>query len=171
MLILKETKRSEFKKPFGKLYPSVKSLKKKLNDYKLYNLIISVGDVTTLNLQIEGIEPDLCIIDNKIERQESEFETRQINYNVQLSAENAPGTITKELWDNIEKAFNLIETYHYKILIVVEGEEDLAVIPCVMMAPSNSVVLYGQPGEGVVLCEVDKIKDEAIKLLKKFEEA
>ena len=39
------------------------------------------------------------------------------------------------------------------------------------MAPSNSIILYGQPGEGVVFCEVDnKVKSEAEKLLEKFEE-
>ncbi len=172
MLILKENGRSEFKKPFGKLYKSINDLKDDLEDYKKDNdLIISIGDVTTLNLQKESIIPNMGIIDNRIERRESAFKNKLSYYKIQLNTDNPPGTITKDLWNTIKKAFHLIETYHDNILIVVNGEEDLAVIPCVIMAPPNSIVLYGQPGEGVVFCEVDKVKNEAIKLLEKFEEA
>ena len=38
------------------------------------------------------------------------------------------------------------------------------------MAPHNSIILYGQPGKGVVFCEVDQVKSKAEKLLEKFEE-
>ncbi len=51
---------------------------------------------------------------------------------------------------------------------MVDGEEDLAVLPCVLTAPPESVVLYGQPGEGVVLCEVDRFKDIAKEFMDKF---
>jgi len=172
VLILKEELRSEFKKPFGKLYPSIKDLKDNLENYiqRENNLIISIGDVTTINLQKEGIKPDMGIIDYRIERKESEFKNKLANYEVELKAENPPGTITRNLWNTIKEGFQLIETSHDNILIVVNGEEDLAVIPCVIMAPHNSIILYGQPGEGVVVCEVDKVKSEAEKLLEKFEE-
>ena len=163
MLILKEELRSEFKKPFGKLYPSIKDLKDNLENYiqRENNLIISIGDVTTINLQKEGIKPDMGIIDYRIERKESEFKNKLANYEVELKAENPPGTITRNLWNTIKEGFQLIETSHDNILIVVNGEEDLAVIPCVIMAP---------PGKGVVFCEVDQVKSKAEKLLEKFEE-
>ena len=172
MLILKEEGRSEFKKPFGKLYPSITDLKDNLEDYKQRenNLIISIGDVTTINLQKAGIKTDMGIIDNRIERKEYDFNDKLVNYKVQLKAENPPGTITKNLWNAIKKGFKLIETSNNNILIVVNGEEDLAVIPCVIMAPHNSIILYGQPGKGVVFCEVDQVKSKAEKLLEKFEE-
>jgi hypothetical protein len=47
----------------------------------------------------------------------------------------------------------------------VEGEEDLAVIPLVLAAPTGALVLYGQPGEGVVLRCVDR---EARKAARTF---
>ncbi len=171
MLILKEELRSEFKKPFGKLYPSIKDLKDNLENYiqRENNLIISIGDVTTINLHKEGIKPDMSIIDNRIERKESEFKNKLANYEVGLKAENPPGTITRNLWNTIGEGFHIIETSHDNILIVVNGEEDLAVIPCVIMAPHNSIILYGQPGKGVVFCEVDQVKNKAEKLLEKFE--
>jgi len=69
--------------------------------------------------------------------------------------------------DAIIKAYELNKTGN-KVLIVVDGEEDLAVLPCVITAPPGTVVLYGQPGEGVVLCEVDKFKDIAEEFMDKF---
>ncbi|TOF02143.1 DUF359 domain-containing protein, partial [Vibrio parahaemolyticus] len=65
-----------------------------------------------------------------------------------LNAANPPGTITEELLDAIIKAYEINKTGN-KVLIVVDGEEDLAVLPCVITAPPGTVVLYGQPGEGV----------------------
>jgi len=169
VLILKKEMRSEFKKPFGKLYPSIKDTEEILeSSIQNGNPIISIGDVTTGNILEAGIMPNLGIVDNKIERRPSEEE---INYdNITLKTENPPGTITDELWKTIEKAFELMDSKH-NVLITVKGEEDLAVIPCALMAPSGSIILYGQPGEGVVLCEVDKIKKTAERLMKMLEEA
>ena len=170
MLILKKETRSELKKPFGKLYLSIKDLKEHLQKLKEENkLIISIGDATTINLQREGITPDIGVIDNKIERKNSIYKNEVIYADFQLKAKNPPGTITTNLWDTIEKGFLLIEKPGQQVLIVVEGEEDLAVIPSVIMAPPGAVILYGQPGEGVVLCEVDKMRNNAKKLIEKFE--
>jgi len=170
VLILKKELRSEFKKPFGKIYPSLSDteepLKESLGDS---GIIISIGDVTTQNMLNSGVIPDMGIVDNKIERKPSENE---IYYdNITLKAKNPAGTITDELQNTIEKSFNLIKNEGNKVLIIVEGEEDLAVIPCAIMAPSGSIIFYGQPGEGVVLCEVDKVKKIAEDLIKKLEEA
>lgn len=168
MLILKKELRSEFKKPFGKIYPSVIDAKEHLKDSLGKNgIVISIGDVTTQNMLNACMVPDIGIVDNKIERRVSENEIRYEN--ITLKAENPAGTITDDLQSSIEEAFSSVEKG--KVLIVVEGEEDLAVIPCVIMAPSGSVIFYGQPGEGVVLCEVDKVKKTAEDLIKKLEEA
>lgn len=170
MLILRENGRSAFKTPFGEIYSSINDLKNILEKYKSKShLIISIGDVTTINLQKEWIIPDMAIIDNRIERKESPQEDKIFYDKIQLHTNNPPGIITQDLWKTIRKGFNLIESSGNDVLIVVDGEEDLAVLPCVIMAPSGSVLLYGQPGEGVVLCEVDKFKDKAKQLIDKFE--
>jgi GTP-dependent dephospho-CoA kinase len=170
VLILKVEERSAFKTPFGDIYSQVKDLKNTLEKYKnKQQLIISIGDATTINLHKIGILPDISIIDNQIGRKKTSKENK-INFydNVQLHAENPPGTITTEMWQTITKAFGLIKS-GFNVLIVVDGEEDLAVLPCVIIAPPGSVLLYGQPGEGVVHCEVDKYKDKAKELMDKFE--
>jgi uncharacterized protein (UPF0218 family) len=38
------------------------------------------------------------------------------------------------------------------------------------MAPSGSLILYGQPGEGLVVCEVDQVINKVKKLKDKLEE-
>ncbi|HTX61784.1 MAG TPA: DUF359 domain-containing protein [Methanobacterium sp.] len=169
MLKLKEEERGAFKKPFGELHSSVTEIKKNLQNYKNnHQLIISIGDATTLNLIKEGILPDIGIIDNQIERKRSPADN-EFGYNhVELNAANPPGTITPELCKSIKKAVGLY-TSGFNILIVVEGEEDLAVLPCVITTPPGTVVLYGQPGEGVVLCEVEKLKDKLKDFEDKFE--
>jgi len=169
VLRLKEEERGAFKKPFGKIYSSVSEIKKTLEKYKNnHQLIISIGDATTINLIEEGIIPDIGIIDEQIERKKSPMDNEYGYDHVQLNAENPAGKITQQLCKTIKKALGL-HISGFNVLIVVKGEEDLAVLPCVITAPPGTVVLYGQPGEGVVLCEVDKYKDKIGEFLDKFE--
>jgi uncharacterized protein (UPF0218 family) len=167
VLILKEEERRAFKKPFGEIYSSVAEIKKTLEKYKNnHQLIISIGDATTSNLINTGITPDIGIIDHRIERKKTEKDDELSYFHTQLHAANPPGTITYELWEAIKKAYELNKSG--PVLIVVDGEEDLAVLPCVITAPPETFVLYGQPGEGVVLCEVDRFKEIAIEFMNKF---
>jgi len=166
VLVLKEESRGIFKKPFGKLYPALCEVDR---DFLENHFIISIGDATTNNILNADIIPKIGIIDNKIER---EISKHQIEYNaITLNVDNPPGTITDELWETIKKANHLATAAaeESNVLIVVNGEEDLAVIPCVLMAPENAVILYGQPGEGLVVVEADKIRDMAKKMLDHFE--
>lgn len=166
---LKEEERYSFKEPFGEIYSSISKIKKTLEKYKNnHQLIISIGDATTLNLINNGIIPDIGIIDEQIERKKSPMDNEYSYDHVQLYAENPAGTITPQLCKTIKKALGLYIS-GFNVLIVVKGEEDLAVLPCVITAPPGTVVLYGQPGEGVVLCEVDKFKDKIGEFLDKFE--
>jgi GTP-dependent dephospho-CoA kinase len=169
VLILKKEMRAEFKKPVGTLYSSISDAKDTINSIGNKSLVISIGDVTTRNMLDEGIIPDVGIVDNMIERQPSDYE---ICYdNVTLKTKNPPGTITDQMWKTIKEGFSLVEKAGYNVLIVVDGEEDLSAIPCMVMAPAGSIIFYGQPGEGVILCEVDEIKEKAEDLIKKLEEA
>ncbi|MBI5681150.1 MAG: GTP-dependent dephospho-CoA kinase family protein [Methanobacterium sp.] len=161
MLILKKESREVFKKPFGKLYSALDDIDK---SYLEDHFIISIGDATTKNLLDVGIIPKIGIIDNKIERKTS---NHNIKYDaITLNADNPSGTITDSLQATIKEALDL--TLKSNVLIVVNGEEDLAVIPCVLMAPKSSIILYGQPGEGIVVVKVDKLKETAKKMLDNF---
>ena len=56
------------------------------------------------------------------------------------------------------------------VRLLVNGEEDLLVIPACIHAPANAVVLYGQPGRGLVVVPVsDEIKTRMQALLDMME--
>jgi GTP-dependent dephospho-CoA kinase len=167
VLILNNELRSEFKTPIGVLYTSLDDAKDFINSKYPDELLISVGDITTQNLQKAGLIPHLGIIDNVVERKPAVYDV--IYDNVTLNVKNPPGVITDQLQETIQKAFQLIKT-GFRVLILVDGEEDLATIPCILMAPSGSLVLYGQPGEGLVVCEVDKVINKVKQLKSKLEE-
>jgi len=167
VLILNSKLRSEFKKPIGVLYNSLDDAEDFINSRYPDNLLISVGDITTQNLQKAGLIPHLGIIDNVVERKPAAYDV--VYDNVTLNVKNPPGVITDQLQETIKEAFQLLKT-GFRVLILVEGEEDLAAIPCILMAPSGSLVLYGQPGEGLVVCEVDKVIDKVKELKSKLEE-
>ena len=73
-------------------------------------------------------------------------------------------------WATIEVAIeNSIKTKD-KYIIEVEGEEDLAVLPIIILAPEDTTVLYGQPNEGLVLLNSADLKDQAQKFINDFTE-
>ena len=63
---------------------------------------------------------------------------------------NAPGVTSVELWTAIEGAYKS----RGNTLIEVEGEEDLASIPAILMAPDGAIVIYGVPDKGIAVYEV-----------------
>ena len=124
--------------------------------------IISVGDVVTKNLYDYNIPPDLAIIDNQSMRNKFQVTIHNSEF---IKIKNPQGTITKEAVEGIKDALKNSERTH----IVVEGEEDLLALIAVLYAPENSVVVYGQPHEGIVLVKVSpEKKTEASKFLKEM---
>ncbi len=54
--------------------------------------------------------------------------------------------------------------------MLVDGEEDLVVLPAIMIAPDGASVVYGQPDEGMVHVVVDdEVRREVRALLERFE--
>ena len=68
----------------------------------------------------------------------------------ELTCKNPPGQITEESMQTIQEAFSC----ERPVRVIVKGEEDLLVIPTCIFAPENSVVMYGQPNEGLVIVHV-----------------
>jgi len=141
---LPEAERPSLQKPFGRVFPDIRALLPRIRGRTVY----AVGDVVTHNLLREGVVPSIAIIDGHTMRapctRVPELTARRI------PARNSPGTISDDLVRAIQDALA-----RPPALIFVEGEEDLAVLPLVLAAPVGAVILYGQPGEGVVLREVD----------------
>ena len=145
MLILPEEQRRLFKDPFGTLYHSIDEVLPLVMNGTVY----TVGDVVTHNLQKSGITPAVAIIDGHTMRSPCK-KMPDLTHNC-LRVRNPAGCLTEELIQALDNA-----VAHPPMTILVDGEEDLAVIPMVIAAPLGSVILYGQPHEGVVLRTVTR---------------
>lgn len=153
---------AELKKPLGKLFPNFEDA---IDEITSAEFLISVGDATFNNLMTNDIFPNVGIIDNLIQRKDHCWDYLPIDEI--LNAKNPAGTITEDLWETIEESISLAENGDNQ-LIVVDGEEDLAVLPCILIAPDNTIVLYGQPNEGLVLLNVSDLKQKAENLIDGF---
>ena len=165
MFRLDENLIGEFKAPLGKLYVNFEDA---IPMIKEASFLISVGDQTTKNLVDNDLIPNLGIIDNRIQRKDHNYDIIRTE-NI-LNAENPAGTITENLWETIDEAISLTLEDDENRIIVVKGEEDLAVLPCLLIAPEDAVILYGQPNEGLVFVNVFEGKGKAERLMTFFNE-
>ena len=165
--VLPENQRKYFKRPLGQLYETegeIKQILTNLSGDESIVKIIAVGDVTTEVLLNNDIMPDLVIIDEHVQRKKVP-PIEISNFDIQR-ANNPAGTISIEAWCEIRKALKICDI---KIIIKIEGEEDLLVLPAIIEAPLNSKVLYGQPNEGLVVVTVnDKAKQKIQNLMQKM---
>ena len=154
--------RDQLKKPLGNLIsdndPNKENIIKKIS---AESVIITVGDRTTENMLQLGLKPQIQIIDGLEKRSECAVPTDD-TINTNLSCRNPSGEITEESIQVIQKAFSS----EPPVRITVDGEEDLLVIPVCIHAPENSVVMYGQPNEGLVIVTITpEIRAKVQKIL------
>ena len=161
-MILPENLRDELKIPLGKLIPDSSS-EKQSYIRKIYSekVVITVGDATSQLLLDMGLIPLLHIIDGQEKRQKrSPPSTDSIN--TEISVKNNAGEISNESFNLIKNIFD----QKPPIRLVVNGEEDLLVLPVCLFAPQNSVVMYGQPNEGLVITEItNEIREKVQKIV------
>ena len=161
-----QTDLQRLKEPFGRLIPgtpakTMSALNSIISQTKP-GRVTAVGDVVSRETLVAGIMVNLRILDHiSMRRPTAAFNLKVGNtYRVK----NPAGVITLEAWDAIKKAMK-----DHEALIVVEGEEDLLALPCIVESPSNSLVLYGQPSKGLVVVDTtSKVKEEAKLILSRM---
>ena len=147
---LPESLREQLKTPLGELVLQEDVSKENiLNKVSSELIVITVGDKTTENIIHLGIIPQIQIIDGLEKRNQRNIPIDE-TIRTDLTCKNPPGEITEESIQTIQNAFSC----EHPVRIIVKGEEDLLVIPVCIFAPENSVVMYGQPNEGLVLVHV-----------------
>lgn len=161
----------ELKKPLGKLIFDSDITEKKIRKEIVGNnhKIITVGDRSTERLISFEIFPNLVIIDGVERRQErrSSLADKLIALKAKditrISCINPAGSITQEAITKIKFALSGEKNF----ILYVVGEEDLLTLPVCYFAPSNSLVCYGQPQEGLVIIKVnDSMRRKAKELIK-----
>jgi len=150
LLNLSETLREELKTPLGELIkdsnPDKEQIIKKIYSEKI---VVTVGDATSELLIKMGLIPFLQIVDGKEKRHERDLPISD-SVVTTINCRNPPSEITQQSMDIIKKSFDSKPP----IRVIVDGEEDLLVLPVCLFAPENYAVMYGQPEEGLVIVEI-----------------
>ncbi|MCG2691221.1 pantetheine-phosphate adenylyltransferase [Microgenomates group bacterium] len=127
-------------------------------------LTISIGDIATISLLAKKIKPDLAVVDLKTKRQPAFSNLSALGLKPGLTAPNPPGTITTDL---AKKILSCLSQNISSLL--VDGEEDLAVLPAILLSPLKTTIFYGQPDQGLVkIIVTEKTKAKALNLIAKF---
>lgn len=168
MYILPENLQSRLREPLGKI----------VTDAELENELdhgvkcIVVGDESAITLHKKKYKIELAIVDFQTQRRKDDdlkLEVSKIGEKV-FKVTNPKGTITDELWSAVSLGLREPKS----VRIEVKGEEDLAFIPCMLLAPENAVVIYGYPNRGLVLAWVTpenrQAVNDALELMTKIEE-
>jgi len=155
--------RGAFKEPLGAVYEDAQRL---LADAG--SPIIAVGDVVTYHLVAADAPPKVAVVDGKTEREAVTEAVAGGRPDADRTVEVAsdPGTISEALLEALVEAIDA----EGSTLLSVDGEEDLATLPAVVAAPVGASVVYGQPGEGMVLANVTSaLKEQAHELCELLE--
>jgi hypothetical protein len=173
MLSLPSDLRESFKEPLGPVYTDAEAL---LADAD--RPVIAVGDVVAYHLREAGFRPAAAVIDGRTEREAVDEEIRETlsDPDNRRDVANAPGTLGEPLLTALADAVGDLATGADSavdpdpVTIVVDGEEDLATLPAVLVAPIGATVVYGQPGEGMVRVAVTSdAKAEMRSLLERMD--
>jgi hypothetical protein len=165
VLKLPEEMRPVLRRPLGILLKDTQSFLEFLKE-KNPPKLVTVGDVVTASLLAAGVEPDVAIVDSFVMRSPAGKDVLKVIERFkghEVKVKNPAGTITPELQKTLKTA-------RPPAKVAVEGEEDLATIPAVLSSPLGSIVVYGQPDQGLVAVEVTEEKrEEFLKFLQRFE--
>jgi uncharacterized protein (UPF0218 family) len=163
MRVLPEELRDKLREPLGTLVPDEKELLKALKKAKY---IVAVGDLVTFTLLKHEIIPVLCIVDFSIERKDypaAMKEKIQQFGRKHIQVKNPPSSVSDALWDAIASAFETIEQGPF--CLEVDGEEDLAALPAIFLAPRDVTIIYGLPNKGVVVVKATEAHKKKVKAI------
>lgn len=157
------------KEPLGDLWAA--SIEENVERLKIFlkqkkpPFFATVGDFVTTHILEAGIHPEIAVVDHKIMRRYVD----PVEFNCDhLEVSNPPGTITAQ---SQEALYSALE-YDNGFRLVVDGEEDLLVLPLMALLPEGSVIVYGQPREGmVVITLTEKKKNWARDFMATMEKA
>jgi hypothetical protein len=156
---LPEDMRGDLKEPLGDVVADVV-------ESRLSGRVVAVGDMVTYHLLEAEVKPDVAVVDGRTEREEvdDEIVERWRALPVVARVGNEPGTVSVSVVEALGEAFE------EGGLVEVEGEEDLVVLPAIVLAEDGDTVLYGQPGEGIVYVDVDdETRKNALDLLRRMD--
>jgi uncharacterized protein (UPF0218 family) len=114
----------------------------------------------------------ICIIDEKTQRDNISLKLEDY-FEKTIELQNPEGTINKDCWNIFRE---IIKSEKRTLIKIIEGEEDLLILPLVLEIPIiegvKNFAFYGQPPitdsnfiipEGIVIIDVDRDIQEKVK--------
>lgn len=151
-LLLPQKERHWFKKPFGKLLANGKLDFSQMNG----ETVATVGDFITGDFNKHKVNQRISVIDFVIGRKKTFSNISELGFlgnEIFFTTKNPPGYISSSLFKTIIQAISFLGEKE-RIIIQVNGEEDLAVLPLLLALPLGWTIFYGQPHEGIVQLDV-----------------
>ena len=164
----------DFKTPMGELFEGPEDSPEVALSAMLealppnHGALVAVGDVTVKGLMDMGILPDIAFVDGQTKREalDASLLVNKDEYPLNNSVTNPPGQLTPDLLEVVRWSLQQDEP----VLVEVDGEEDLAPMFVLATAPLGTIIVYGQPRQGVVMRILDlQAKQRARNLLVHFE--
>jgi len=121
--------------------------------------IVAVGDVVSKNMREHHIIAHTIIVDNRVLRET--IKPIKVKAETTLYVKNPPGMLTREAWTTMQEALRRDRPTR----VLVDGEEDLFTLVAVSEAPENTLVVYGQPNQGVVVVKVTEETRRKVQLI------
>lgn len=147
---LRDTHRPKFKQLFGTLLTESEAV---AQARRHSGQIVTVGDVSTFNLTSAGVKVAVAVVDYRREREAlPEHQAVAIRgFKAKtFTAKNPAGNISREAEEALVDAFRNARAGGAS-RVEIDGEEDLLLLPCVLLADDDALLFYGQPKEGIVM--------------------
>ena len=104
-----------------------------------------------------------------LERRSSRPSPRTGSLDQVFNAINEAGTISSDALQKLDQCLDsILQNRQSTIRLVIAGEEDLLALPVIAFFPEETVVFYGQPGEGMVIVNSKESKQNARKILEQL---
>lgn len=138
-------------------------------DIDLSRLLVSVGDVCSVRLMEAGIRPDMIVVDMQTKRGEMIPDSVPCD-RLRKDVANPAGWITPELCQALEEVLPEVVARKRGVAVVIDGEEDLAVIPVILTFPEGTQIVYGVPDLGMAMLIITSgLRSRAQEILETME--
>ena len=166
-LVLPDTLRADLKKPMGTLYKNGIFNEKQTD----FSRIITVGDFVTKSFNDRSFEQKISVVDYLVNRKNKFSSFKELGFKGDekvIEVSNPAGCLTSSLFKSVSEVLDLANSAK-RLIFKINGEEDLSVLPFLLLAPLGFIIFYGQPGFGIVKVAVtEENKEKAYKIVNSF---
>jgi len=160
--------RANLQKPIGSVITDLGDITKIIPPH---SLVVSVGDIVTLDLYKANYPVAISIIDYRTRRHDlSQLEIKKYFPITNYQIKNHAGTINSQIAEAFLASLATHENDQVSSIIAVTGEEDLLTLPAILLSPLDSYVIYGQHQVGMCIVRVtEELKVQIRALLGQFD--